>query len=74
MNGVETASERSLRPGVPGVLSADDVAQVIVKAATQRRPKTRYRVGIVARSSIKMRHWLPDRAWDTVALKMIKAS
>jgi NAD(P)-dependent dehydrogenase (short-subunit alcohol dehydrogenase family) len=40
------------------------VAQVIAKALTVRRPKTRYIVGWDARLGIFLRHILPDRAID----------
>jgi len=36
--------DRAHRPGARGVLSPD-VAKVVVKAVTSRRPKTRYRLG-----------------------------
>jgi short-subunit dehydrogenase len=48
------------------VSSADDVAQVIVKAATARRPRTRYLVGPVARALVSGRRVLPDRAFDAL--------
>jgi len=40
------------------------VAQVILKAITARRPKTRYPVTIAARALMALRRWLPDRAFD----------
>ena len=38
-----------LEPGAFGVLTADVVAKVILRAATARRPRTRYSVGFIAR-------------------------
>lgn len=49
-----------------GVVSADDVADAIVHAATADKPKTRYRVGIAAHILPAMRRYLPDRAYDAV--------
>ena len=40
------------------------VAEVIAKALTARRPRTRYIVGWDARLGILLRHILPDRAFD----------
>ena len=40
------------------------VAQVIEKAITVRKPKTRYPVTIAARFLMGLRRWLPDRAFD----------
>ncbi|MFF1829567.1 oxidoreductase [Paenarthrobacter sp. NPDC058040] len=45
----------------PGV-----VARAIVKAATAKRPRTRYPVGRGAWSVLALRRVLPDRAFDTV--------
>ena len=44
----------------------DVVAKAIVRAATARRPKTRYPVGRGARSIVTARRILPDRALDAV--------
>jgi hypothetical protein len=40
------------------------VAAVIVKAATTRRPKDRYKVGPVAHLLPALRRWLPLSLWD----------
>ncbi|HVQ17500.1 MAG TPA: oxidoreductase [Actinomycetes bacterium] len=47
-------------------LSASDVADVVVKAATTRHPRPRYAVGLTARALITGRRLLPDQAWDEV--------
>jgi len=46
--------------------SADDVAKVITRAVTARRPRTRYLINPVARTTVTLRRWLPDRAYDAV--------
>jgi len=46
--------------------SADDVAQVIVKAATARRPRPRYVVGPMARALVSGKRLLSDRAFDAL--------
>lgn len=43
---------------------ADDVAQVIEKAVSARRPRTRYPVTAAARFLIALRRILPDRGFD----------
>jgi NADP-dependent 3-hydroxy acid dehydrogenase YdfG len=45
-------------------VSADDVAKVIIRAATARRPRTRYPVGILAYGLFFLRRWLPMPAFD----------
>ncbi len=45
-------------------VSADDVAKVITRAATARRPRTRYPVGILAYGLFLLRRWLPMPAFD----------
>jgi NAD(P)-dependent dehydrogenase (short-subunit alcohol dehydrogenase family) len=42
----------------------DDVARVVVRAATTDRPRTRYKVTAQARLLPAARALLPDRAWD----------
>ncbi|WP_421849353.1 SDR family NAD(P)-dependent oxidoreductase [Novosphingobium sp.] len=49
-----------------GVVTPEAVAKAIVHAATARRPKTRYKVGMAAHLLPAMRRWLPDRAYDAV--------
>jgi len=44
----------------------DDVAKVVQRAVTARRPRTRYPVTPSARILMTARALLPDRAWDAV--------
>jgi len=44
--------------------TAADVARVIERAITARRPRTRYPVTVAARFLMGLRRWLPDRAFD----------
>jgi NAD(P)-dependent dehydrogenase (short-subunit alcohol dehydrogenase family) len=48
----------------------DLVARRIAKAATTRRPRTRYPVGRGARSVVTARRLLPDRAMDAVIARL----
>ena len=45
-------------------VSAADVARVITRAATTRRPRVRYPVGVLARGLFLLRRWLPAAAFD----------
>jgi NAD(P)-dependent dehydrogenase (short-subunit alcohol dehydrogenase family) len=54
----EATAKRSSPPEV--------IANTVTKAATARRPKTRYAVGSGAKPLIFLRRWLPDRAYDAV--------
>jgi NAD(P)-dependent dehydrogenase (short-subunit alcohol dehydrogenase family) len=42
------------------------VAEAIEKAATARRPRTRYLVAPSASLLVRLRRWLPDPAWDAL--------
>ncbi|HEU4424247.1 MAG TPA: oxidoreductase [Pilimelia sp.] len=44
--------------------TADDIAAVIAKAVTARRPRTRYLINPVAKGLVGLKRWLPDRAHD----------
>ncbi|MGS0687652.1 oxidoreductase [Nakamurella sp. GG22] len=46
--------------------TADDIAEVIVKAVTTDRPRTRYLINAVAKSLVATRALLPDRLSDRV--------
>ena len=46
--------------------TADDIAEVIVKAVTAGRPRTRYLINAVAKSMLATRRLLPTRASDAV--------
>jgi NAD(P)-dependent dehydrogenase (short-subunit alcohol dehydrogenase family) len=45
-------------------VSADDVAAVIIRAATAHRPRARYPVGTLAYGLFALRRWLPAPAFD----------
>ncbi len=46
--------------------TADDIAEVIVKAVTTKRPRTRYLINAVAKTLVATRALLPDRLSDKV--------
>ncbi|GAA4287922.1 oxidoreductase [Georgenia daeguensis] len=48
---------------------AEDVAAVVVTAATADRPRPRYLVGRGAHLAVAFRRILPDRAWDRAVLR-----
>ncbi|MFC4138068.1 MULTISPECIES: oxidoreductase [unclassified Microbacterium] len=59
----KTLGDSSL-PDAGRTSSPDVVAQAIVKAATARRPRTRYRIGFGAKPLVFVKRVLPDRAFD----------
>jgi NAD(P)-dependent dehydrogenase (short-subunit alcohol dehydrogenase family) len=60
---VSEATRRALASG-RGVLGPGDVAAVVVQAARVRRPRARYKVGLVAHLVPLLRRRLPLRWWD----------
>lgn len=47
-----------------GIVRAEDVANVIMQAATVRRPRTRYKVGLSGHLYSAVRRIVSDRLWD----------
>lgn len=68
---IDRTIARSVSADSPGVLAPEQVAAVILRAATARRPRTRYKVGFVSRAIPFTRRRLPDRAWDAVMRRAI---
>jgi NAD(P)-dependent dehydrogenase (short-subunit alcohol dehydrogenase family) len=68
---VEKMTAHAHRDRARGVLTADDVAKVILNAITTRRPKARYKVGPQARLAPVARHLLGDRGWDAFMRRMV---
>jgi NADP-dependent 3-hydroxy acid dehydrogenase YdfG len=65
--------ERSYAPGARGLLSADDVAKVVLKAVTSNNPRSRYPVGLRARVTPVARRVMGDRLWDAALGRMLTA-
>jgi len=65
---VVAASAASYSRGLLAPLGGqpEDVARVIGRAISARRPKARYPVTLSAHVMIRLRRWLPDRWWDAV--------
>lgn len=59
------------RRGAPGVLAADDVAAVILRAVTAPRPRARYKAGSQARLAPVARRVLGDRGWDAFMRRFV---
>ena len=49
-----------------GIVTAEQVAQKILRAVTAKRPRTRYKVGMSAHILFHARRLLSDRTWDRV--------
>ncbi|MQY30898.1 SDR family NAD(P)-dependent oxidoreductase [Nocardia aurantia] len=67
---VDAMIERAYREGARGILPAEEVAAVILRAVTARRPRPRYPVGAQAKAAPVVRRWLGDRGWDAVMRRM----
>ncbi|GAA5059181.1 NAD(P)-dependent dehydrogenase (short-subunit alcohol dehydrogenase family) [Thermocatellispora tengchongensis] len=63
--------ERAHREGARSVLTAEDVAKVIVAAIRARRPKARYRIGAQARLAPVVRRLAGDRGWDAAMRRVV---
>jgi hypothetical protein len=68
---VAKMAARAHRDGAPGVLEADDVAAVILKAVTASRPRARYKAGSQARLAPAARRLPGDRGWDAFMRRMV---
>jgi NAD(P)-dependent dehydrogenase (short-subunit alcohol dehydrogenase family) len=66
--GLRRRFAQSYRPVVAS--RPDVVGKAVVKAATARRPRTRYRVGRGARSVRTARAVMPDRAFDALVSRL----
>jgi len=55
---------RWTREGAPGMSAPEDVAKVVVKAVTTRRPRARYKIGVASRLMPLMYRTLPTQLWD----------
>ncbi|MFI6293574.1 SDR family oxidoreductase [Nonomuraea sp. NPDC050790] len=58
--------------GTTGGTSAEDAAQVIAKAVTARRPRTRYTIGRDAALLARLSRLLPDRLLDRVTAAVLR--
>lgn len=65
-NAIAVSLDASSKPGHWLASSADVVANAVVKAATARRPRTRYAVGMGAKPLIALSRILPDKAFDAL--------
>jgi short-subunit dehydrogenase len=68
---VAKMAARAHRPGARGVLSADAVAAVIVRAVTAPRAKARYKAGAQARLAPVARRALGDSGWDAFMRRLV---
>jgi short-subunit dehydrogenase len=62
--------ENSSQPGARMTSTRSVIAKAILRAATARRPKTRYKVGYGARPMILLSRILPDRVFDAVTRRL----
>ncbi|MER5789965.1 oxidoreductase [Streptomyces sp. NPDC001980] len=65
-DAMATSLERSSQPGTRMTSPATVIGKTVTRAATARRPRTRYRVGFGARPLIFLNRLLPDRTFDAL--------
>lgn len=63
---IRVTSEMFTGRNVAGIVQANDVAAVIVRAASVSRPRTRYKVGLSAHIYSTLRRIVSDRTWDRI--------
>ena len=74
-SGAYAESTNKLADGMAEMYSTDQlsdpsvIANVILKAVTARKPKTRYATGYMAKPAIFMRWLLPDRWFDKIIMR-----
>ncbi|GAA2901286.1 oxidoreductase [Nonomuraea rubra] len=74
MANVRAMTDRAHRPEARNVLDAQAVADVIVRAITSRRPRTRYPIGSGTRLAPLLRRLLGDRGWDRLMGRLVPFS
>lgn len=72
--GLARAMDRQVKAMTPRGTDPDQVAAVVVRAATTRRPRTRYRVGAMSRGLVLGRRLVPDRGWDAMVRRAFRDS
>jgi NAD(P)-dependent dehydrogenase (short-subunit alcohol dehydrogenase family) len=65
-NHIKVTTEMFSGNSSAGIIKAEDVASVILKAAQARRPRTRYKVGLSAHIYSGLRRFVSDRQWDAL--------
>lgn len=71
---LDARTQALFAPSARGVLAPEDVARVVLRAATAQRPRARYKVGLVAHVLPKVRRSLPDRTWDALMRRQFPVS
>ncbi len=68
---LKKTTREMLSPDGTMVLQPEDVAKVIVEAATADNPQTRYRVGMMAKAMAAARGLMPEKVWDAAVSQMV---
>jgi hypothetical protein len=50
----------------------DTLGQTIAKAATDKKPKTRYVKGYMAKPAMAIRKWFGDKVYDKIVMGQVK--
>jgi NAD(P)-dependent dehydrogenase (short-subunit alcohol dehydrogenase family) len=65
-NNVHEYLARWNRQGAPGMSRPEDVARVVIRAITARRPRPRYKIGLAPRLMPLMYRAMPNHQWDAL--------
>lgn len=52
--------------------NVDVLGKVIAKATTDKKPKTRYVKGYMAKPAMAIRKWFGDKIYDTITMSQFK--
>jgi len=68
---LDAGTRRLFADNARGILVPEDVAAVIVTSIQARRPRARYRVGLVAHVLPRVRRLVGDRGWDALMARAV---
>lgn len=71
MRGVSKVAMSAVKPGAPGTWTPAQVAKTVFKASLAKKPKARYRPGIVAKALIHLKRSLPTLWWDKMFISWL---
>jgi NAD(P)-dependent dehydrogenase (short-subunit alcohol dehydrogenase family) len=68
VRGARAAANQRAQDAIP----AQEVADVVERALTSDKPKTRYVVGRVGKAMVTLERWLPDRVFDRLVARAMR--
>jgi hypothetical protein len=71
MNGINKVTSEAVKAGVFWTWLPEEIADIIFKAGTKKKPRARYRPGFVAKLLIYLRLLLPYSIWDKMFMSWL---